>query len=197
MKYQDYLTRDHFDQQEVLAFAHGRLLEDAPDGFNSQLPLPPMLMIDRITALRADGNRGIIHAERDVRIDDWFFQCHFLSDPVQPGCLGVDAVWQLIGFYCAWRGGLGTGRALGCGEIEFLGQIRPHDHCVRYEVDIRRHSTMPHTGVSIAVADATVFVDDQPIYRLQKAKSGLFHDIGYSDYPFRSAQSRGGILERQ
>ena len=117
-----------------------------PSGFEVRLPLPPMLMVDRIVDIESHGVRGRMVAERDVRIDDWFFQCHFQDDPVQPGCLGVDAVWQLLGFYCAWSGALGSGRALGCGEIEFSGQIRPRDHVVRYEITVRRCAALPPPG---------------------------------------------------
>ena len=144
-----------FDKEEMLAFSHGTLLENAPEKFDVRLPIPPMLMVDRILEIRRDGSRGRIVAERDVAVDDWFFQCHFVKDPVQPGCLGVDGVWQLLGFYCAWGGGLGSGRALGCGSIEFSGQIRPHDHCVRYEIDIRRFTTIAHAGATLVIADAT------------------------------------------
>ena len=138
MTYEEFLSRSFFDSTEVLAFGHGVLLEDAPEGFGARFPIPPMLMVDQVTLIESSGNRGRIEAERNVRLDDWFFQCHFSGDPVQPGCLGVDAVWQLIGFYCAWMGGLGTGRALGCGEVDFSGQIRPHDKVVRYEINIVR-----------------------------------------------------------
>src|SRR5258708_13824186 len=101
-----------------------------------------MLMIDRIVAIEADGARGRIVAERDVDPSDWFFHCHFRGDPVQPGCLGVDAVWQLVGLYCSAAGAPGSGRALGCKEVEFAGQIRPYDKVVRYELDIRRFSLL-------------------------------------------------------
>jgi len=153
-------------------------------------------MIDRIIEIRGEGPRGRIVAERDVAIDDWFFQCHFLGDPVQPGCLGVDGVWQLLGFFCAWRGGLGSGRALGCGEIEFSGQIRPHDRLVRYEVDVRRFTEIAHAGATIVIGDATLFVDDEPIYEIKRAKAGTFRDISYSDYPLASGRSRGGKIVR-
>ena len=147
MKYDEFRGSASFDQQELLAFAHGRLVEDPPEAFEAKLPLPPMLMLDRIVEISRERNRGRIVAERDVRLDDWFFQCHFLGDPVQPGCLGVDGVWQLLGFFCAWAGGLGTGRALGCGEVEFSGQIRPHDTVVRYEIDIVRYQELPSLGL--------------------------------------------------
>ena len=196
MKYADFQARDHFAHDELLAFAHNRLIDDPPTGFGARLPLPPMLMLDRITEIRRDGNRGRVVGERDVRLDDWFFQCHFLNDPVQPGCLGVDAVWQLLGFYCNWAGGLGSGRALGCGEIEFFGQIRPHDRVVRVEIDVRRYAELAESGSVIAIGDATLLVDGEPIYSVKRAKTGLFRDIAYRGYPNPSPLSRGGRMER-
>jgi 3-hydroxyacyl-[acyl-carrier protein] dehydratase/trans-2-decenoyl-[acyl-carrier protein] isomerase len=153
-----------------------------------------MLMVDRVTEVTRNGPRGRIVAERDVRVDDWFFHCHFLGDPVQPGCLGVDAIWQLIGMYCAWNGALGAGRALGCQEVEFFGQIRPHDGVVRYEIDIVRYQELTASGSSIALGDAKVLVDGQEIYEIKRAKVGVFRDIDYPDYPWPSSHSRGGRL---
>ena len=196
MKYEEFLQRESFDEQDLLAFAYGNLIADPPEGFAARLPAPPMLMLDRVTEIARKGNRGRCVAERDVNLDDWFFQCHFIGDPVQPGCLGVDGVWQLIGFFCNWAGGVGSGRALGCGEIEFFGQIRPHDRLVRYEVEIRRYTELPESGSAIAIGDATLLVDDEPIYSLKKAKVGLFRDLSYRDYPHRSENSKGGRLER-
>ena len=196
MKYADFRARGHFDKQDLLAFANGTLLEDAPEAFDAHLPLPPMLMLDRITEISRDGSRGRIVAERDVCLDDWFFQCHFRGDPVQPGCLGVDGVWQMLGFYCVWCGGLGSGRALGCGEVEFSGQIRPHDTCVRTEVDVRRYTEIAHAGATLVIGDATLFVDDEPIYEVKRARVGTFREIAYADYPHPSARSRGGKMER-
>jgi 3-hydroxyacyl-[acyl-carrier protein] dehydratase/trans-2-decenoyl-[acyl-carrier protein] isomerase len=131
-----------------------------------------------------------------VNLDDWFFQCHFLGDPVQPGCLGVDGVWQLLGFYCGWSGGLGSGRALGCGEVEFYGQIRPHDKVVRYEIDVRRYTQLANVGASMVIGDATLLVDDEAIYSVKRAKVGTFQRIDYADYPHPSERSRGGKMER-
>jgi 3-hydroxyacyl-[acyl-carrier protein] dehydratase/trans-2-decenoyl-[acyl-carrier protein] isomerase len=196
MKYEEFLGRKSFSKQELLAFAHGSLISDLPEGFKARLPTPPMLMLDRILEIRREDARGRILAEQDVSLDDWFFQCHFLGDPVQPGCLGVDGVWQLLGFFCAWSGGLGAGRALGCGEIEFFGQIRPHDQCVRYEVDVRRYAELSQAGAAVVIGDATLSVDDEPIYTIKKAKVGIFRDIEYSDYPNPSERSRGGRMER-
>ena len=194
MTYDEFRSRAHFAKEELLAFGHGTLVDDAPAGFRARLPVPPMLMIDRILEIARRGNRGRIVAERDVRVDDWFFQCHFLGDPVQPGCLGVDGVWQLVGFYLAWNGALGTGRALGCGEVEFSGQIRPYDQTVRYELDILRAADLPASGSAIAIGDGRVLVDGAPIYAIKRAKVGIFRDIDYPDYPKRSPRSRGGRM---
>ena len=196
MRYEDFRGRSSFDHQELLAFAHGRLVEDPPEAFKAKLPLPPMLMVDRIDEIRRERNKGRIVAERDVRLDDWFFQCHFLGDPVQPGCLGVDAIWQLVGFFCAWAGALGTRRALGCSEVEFSGQIRPHDAVVRYEIDIVRYQELPASGAAVAVGDATVAVDGDVIYTIKRAKVGIFRDIAYRDYPTESELAHGGKMER-
>ncbi len=194
MKYAEFRERSYFTQEEVLAMAYGRLVEDAPEEFRARFPIPPMLMVDRVTDLTRRGARGRIVAERDVRVDDWVFHCHFLGDPVQPGCLGVDAIWQLIGMYCAWSGALGTGRALGCQEVEFFGQIRPHDGVVRYEINIVRYQELATSGSSIAIGDAKVLVDDVEIYEIKRAKVGVFRDIDYPDYPWPSRHSRGGRL---
>ena len=196
MNYAEFLERKSFGKEELLAFGHGSLVSDAPARFEARLPLPPMLMIDRIQQIHREGSRGRIVAERDVALDDWFFQCHFLGDPVQPGCLGVDGVWQLLGFFIAWSGGLGAGRALGCGEVEFFGQVRPHDRLIRYEVDVRRYTEMPRAGACLVIGDATLLVDDDPIYTIRGARVGTFRDIRYPDYPNPSEQSRGGRMER-
>lgn len=195
MTYDEFRGRARFSRQEVLAMAYGRLIADPPEHFRTRLPLPPMLMVDRITHISGGGRKGRMEAERNVRVDDWFFQCHFLGDPVQPGCLGVDGIWQLIGFYCAWSGAIGTGRALGCGEVEFSGQIRPYDGIVRYEVDIVRYQELPRSGSAVAIGDARVLVDDEVIYDIKRAKVGVFKDIDYPDYPFESEHSRGGKME--
>ena len=195
MTYEEFRGRDHFDPVEILAYAHGSLVTGAPDGFDARLPTPPMLMFDRIVEIQRQGARGKVVAERAVRLDDWFFQCHFLGDPVQPGCLSVDAVWQLLGYFCSWAGALGSGRALGCGEIEFSGQIRPHDSVVRYEVDVRRYTELRRTRAAIILGDARVLVDGEAIYAMKKAKVGLFRDLAYEDYPLPGERSRGGVME--
>ena len=195
MKYAEFKGRTHFSKEELLAFAYGRLVQDPPEHFLARLPAPPMLMVDRICEIEAQGSRGRIAAERDIHLDDWFFHCHFNSDPVQPGCLGLDGIWQLLGFYCNWRGGVGSGRALGCGEVDFFGQIRPRDELVRYEVDVRRYAELSNSGACMVVGDARLLVDDQEIYRISGARVGLFRDIDYPDYPLASEHSRGGRME--
>jgi len=193
LTYAEFRERSQFSKDELLAMAYGRLVSDPPDGFAVRLPTPPMMMVDRILEITSDGRRGRMVAEQDVHLDAWFFHCHFLGDPVQPGCLGVDAVWQLIGFYCGWKGAIGTGRALGCGEIEFSGQIRPHDAVVRYEVNIARYQELATSA--IAIGDARVLVDGSEIYEIKRAKVGVFRDIDYPDYPWPSEKSRGGRME--
>jgi 3-hydroxyacyl-[acyl-carrier protein] dehydratase/trans-2-decenoyl-[acyl-carrier protein] isomerase len=196
VKYSEYIERGHLDHDEVLALAYGRLIDDPPEGFRTRLPLPPMLMVDRVTEVSRDGRRGRMVGEQDIRLDAWFFHCHFLGDPVQPGCLGVDAVWQLIGLYCSMNGAVGAGRALGCQEVDFFGQIRPRDGLVRYEIDIVRFQNLPSSGSALALGDARVLVDDQEIYTIERAKVGVFRDIDYPDYPWPSEHSRGGPMER-
>jgi 3-hydroxyacyl-[acyl-carrier protein] dehydratase/trans-2-decenoyl-[acyl-carrier protein] isomerase len=195
--YEEFLARPHLTQEEILAMSYGRLIDDPPEDFKTRLPTPPMLMVDRVVEMSENGRKGRIVGEKDIRLDEWFFQCHFTTDPVQPGCLGVDAVWQLIGLYCAWRGAMGTGRALGSGEIEFFGQIRPHDKLVRYEVDIIRYQALPKSGSSIAIGNARVLVDGEEIYTIKRAKVGVFLDIDYPDYPYPSERSRGGQMEQE
>jgi 3-hydroxyacyl-[acyl-carrier protein] dehydratase/trans-2-decenoyl-[acyl-carrier protein] isomerase len=196
VNFDDFKSRKSFSKEELLGMSHGTLVTDAPPEWTLRLPAPPMLMIDRILEIRRDGPRGRIVAERDVHLDDWFFQCHFLGDPVQPGCLGVDGVWQLLGFFCGWCGGSGSGRALGCGEVEFYGQIRPHDRVIRYEIDVRRYTVLERSGASMVIGDATLLVDDEAIYTVKRAKVGTFERIAYTDYPNASELSRGGKMER-
>jgi 3-hydroxyacyl-[acyl-carrier protein] dehydratase/trans-2-decenoyl-[acyl-carrier protein] isomerase len=195
MRYAEFLERDRYSKEEIFALSQGNLVEDPPAEF-IRLPAPPMLMIDRVVTLERSGARGRIVGEQDIHLTDWFFQCHFRGDPVQPGCLGVDAVWQLIGLYCSAAGAAGSGRALGCKEVEFAGQIRPYNRVVRYEVDIRRFSLLPESGSAVAIGTARVLVDGEPIYVVRDAKVGTFRGIAYSDYPARSKNSVGGIADR-
>jgi 3-hydroxyacyl-[acyl-carrier protein] dehydratase/trans-2-decenoyl-[acyl-carrier protein] isomerase len=195
MQYAEFTRREAYSKEELLALSQGNLVVDPPPEF-VRLPAPPMLMIDRVVELRRDGGRGRVVGEQDIRLTDWFFHCHFRGDPVQPGCLGVDAVWQLVGLFCAAAGAPGSGRALGCKEVEFAGQIRPYNELVRYEVDIRRFSLLKASGSAVAIGTAKVLVDGELIYTIKDAKVGMFQGIAYSDYPARSARSKGGIMDR-
>lgn len=192
MLYREFLDSDGLSTPEVLAFSQGTLIDDPPEGLTGRLPAPPMLMIDSIEEITSVGRGGRIVAQRQVRMDDWFFQCHFKGDPVQPGCLGLDAVWQLVGFFCIWKGAVGSGRALGCAEVDFEGQIRPMDRMVRYELDIRRYTFSDESGVGMAIADARVLVDGQRIYTINRARAGVFPGIAYGDYPRPGKNDRGG-----
>lgn len=195
MNYKDFTSRGYFGQEELVAFSYGRLVEDPPEGFDGRLPAPPFLMVDRILSITGNVRQGKIIAEQDVRFDAWYFQCHMPGDPVHPGCLCVDAVWQLLGFYCIWRGALGAGRALGCSEVFFNGQVRPFNKCMRYEITIKRFSQLKVSGAAVVIGDAKVFVDDEPITEVVDARSGIFRGIIYPDYPLHSANSVGGQIK--
>lgn len=195
MRYAEFLERDHFDYEELLGLSQGNLVEDPPEEF-IRLPAPPMLMLSRVVELQRRGPRGRIVGEQDINVADWFFHCHFRSDPVQPGCLGVDAIWQLVGLYTGACGAPGSGRALGCKEVEFAGQIRPYNKVVRYEVDIRRFSQLKESGSAVSIGTGKVFVDGEHIYTVKDAKVGMFLGIGYPDYPARSQNSLGGIMDK-
>ena len=164
------MQKNSFDRDELLACGHGEMF--GPE--NGRLPLPPMLMMDRVTSITADGGpvgKGQIVAEFDINPDLWFFQCHFEGDPVMPGCLGLDALWQLVGFFLCWKGNPGKGRALGVGEVKFFGQVLPTAKRVRYEIDMKR---VVERKLVMAIADGRVFVDDREIYTATDLRVGLF-----------------------
>jgi len=141
---------------------------------NAQLPLPPMLMFDRIARISETGgayDKGEIIAELDIQPDLWFFGCHFDGDPVMPGCLGLDAMWQLIGFFLGWMGGPGHGRALGAGEVKFTGQVTPDKKLVTYHIDLKR---VIMRKLIMGIADAEMRVDGKPIYAAKDLRVGLF-----------------------
>lgn len=143
---------------------------------NSKLPADNMLMMDRIKLITEEGglfDKGEIIAELDITPDLWFFDCHFKGDPVMPGCLGLDAMWQLVGFYLAWSGGPGRGRALGVGEVKFTGQILPTAKKVTYKIDLKR---VIKRKLFMGIADGTVSVDGKEIYTAKDLKVGLFTD---------------------
>ena len=159
-----------FTREELLQSGRGELY--GPD--NAQLPLPNMLMMDRIVHISDEGGKfgkGEIVAELDITPDLWFFDCHFQGDPVMPGCLGLDAMWQLVGFYLCWAGGPGKGRALGCGEVKFTGQVLPTAKKVTYRLDLKR---VIMRRLVMGIADATMEVDGKAIYEAKDLRVGLF-----------------------
>lgn len=141
---------------------------------NAQLPLPPMLMFDRITNVDETGGengKGVIEAEFDIKPDLWFFDCHFKGDPVMPGCLGLDALWQLTGFFLGWTGAPGSGRALGLGELKLTGQVTPDVKLVKYVVDFKR---VINRKLVMGIADGQMYADGELIYEAKGLKVGLF-----------------------
>lgn len=159
-----------YTREELLRCGHGELFGPG----NAELPLPPMLMFDRITHIAATGglyDRGVIHAELDLQPDLWFFACHFDNDPVMPGCLGLDAMWQMVGFYLGWLGGAGRGRALGVGEVKFRGQVLPHNRTLVYRVNLKR---VMLRKLVMGIADAEMECDGKIIYEASDLRVGLF-----------------------
>ncbi|MBW8190326.1 bifunctional 3-hydroxydecanoyl-ACP dehydratase/trans-2-decenoyl-ACP isomerase [Neiella marina] len=161
-----------FEKQDLLDCAHGKMFGPG----NAQLPAPNMLMLDRIVTITDEGGeygKGQIIAELDITPDLWFFDCHFPGDPVMPGCLGLDAMWQLVGFFLGWTGGKGKGRALGVGEVKFTGQILPTAKKVTYTIDLKRTI---NRRLVMGLADGKVDVDGKVIYTATDLKVGLFTD---------------------
>ena len=159
-------------KEQLLDCGYGRMFGEG----NAKLPVGNMLMMDRITSITEDGGefgKGEIIAELDINPDLWFFDCHFKGDPVMPGCLGLDAMWQLVGFYLAWAGGPGRGRALGVGEVKFTGQVLPTAKKVTYHINLKR---VIKRKLYMGIADGTVAVDGKVIYTAKDLKVGLFTD---------------------
>ena len=166
----DLRTKSAFAYEDLLRCGHGEMFGPG----NARLPLPPMLMFDRITHISDAGGttgKGQVVAELDIRPDLWFFACHFETDPVMPGCLGLDALWQLTGFYLGWRGLAGRGRALGVGEVKFSGQVLPSVKLVRYTVDVRR---VIARKLVLGIADGKMEADGKVIYETSDMRVGLF-----------------------
>ncbi|PKG99610.1 3-hydroxyacyl-[acyl-carrier-protein] dehydratase FabA [Paraglaciecola sp. MB-3u-78] len=164
--------QNSFTKEELLSCSTGELFGPG----NSQLPAPNMLMMDRIVEIHETGgthDKGYIVAELDITPDLWFFACHFPGDPVMPGCLGLDAMWQLVGFFLGWSGGPGKGRALGVGEVKFKGQVLPTAKKVTYRIDLKR---VIKRKLFMGLGDGTVAVDGRIIYEAKDLKVGLFQD---------------------
>ena len=164
--------QNSFTKEELLSCSTGELFGPG----NSQLPAPNMLMMDRIVEIHETGgthDKGYIVAELDITPDLWFFACHFPGDPVMPGCLGLDAMWQLVGFFLGWSGGPGKGRALGVGEVKFKGQVLPTAKKVTYRIDLKR---VIKRKLFMGLGDGTVEVDGRVIYEAKDLKVGLFQD---------------------
>ena len=165
------MTQQHsFSKEELLECGAGHLFGPG----NAQLPVGNMLMLDRISHISSEGGaagKGEIRAELDITPELWFFDCHFPGDPVMPGCLGLDAMWQLLGFFLGWRGNPGRGRALGAGEVKFTGQILPSASLVTYRIDIKR---VIERKLVMGIADGSVSVDGREIYTAQDLRVGLF-----------------------
>ena len=167
------MKKNSYSYDELINCGNGRLFGPG----NAKLPLPPMLMFDRITEINDNSgsfNKGSLKAELDIKKDLWFFDCHFREDPVMPGCLGLDAMWQLVGFYLGWIGNPGKGRALGVGTVKFTGEVLQNVKLVRYEIDMKK--IMSPGGTTVGLANGVVLADDKKIYSADSLKVGLFKE---------------------
>ena len=165
------MQKNSYNYNELLDCGNGKLFGKG----NAKLPLPPMLMFDRITKIETNGGlykKGRIKAELDIKSDLWFFNCHFKDDPVMPGCLGLDAMWQLVGFFLSWLGEPGKGRALGVNEVKFAGEVLEKVKLATYEINIKR--ILKKEGATVGLADGILNADGKIIYKATNLKVGLF-----------------------
>ena len=165
------MKKNSYTYEELINCGNGELFGPG----NAKLPLPPMLMFDRITEINDTSGafkKGSLKAELDIKKDLWFFDCHFNGDPVMPGCLGLDAMWQLVGFYLGWIGNPGKGRALGVGNVKFTGEVLQNIKLVRYEIDMKK--IMSPGGTTVGLANGVVLADNKKIYSADSLKVGLF-----------------------
>ena len=165
------IKKNTFKYEELIECANGKLFGPG----NAKLPSPPMLMFDRITEIKSDSGKykkGLVKAELDIKDKMWFFDCHFKEDPVMPGCLGLDAMWQLVGFFLGWIGEPGKGRALGVNNVKFTGEVLKNVKIARYQVDIKR--ILKKKGTVVGLADGILYADNKAIYEAENLKVGLF-----------------------
>ena len=165
------MKKNSYSYDDLLSCGEGKLFGKG----NAKLPLPPMLMFDRITEINENKGafeKGLLRAELDIKKDLWFFDCHFKEDPVMPGCLGLDAMWQLVGFFLGWIGNPGKGRALGVGTVKFTGEVLQNIKLVKYEIDMKK--IMSPGGTTVGLANGVVLADDKKIYSADNLKVGLF-----------------------
>ena len=165
------MKKNSYSYEELINCGNGQLFGPG----NAKLPLPPMLMFDRITEINDNNgtfNKGSLKAELDIKKDHWFFNCHFKEDPVMPGCLGLDAMWQLVGFYLGWIGNPGKGRALGVGTVKFTGEVLQNIKLVTYQIDMKK--IMSPGGTTVGLANGVVLADGKKIYSADNLKVGLF-----------------------
>ena len=164
-------NKNSFNFEELISCANGDMFGLG----NARLPSPPMLMFDRITKIYDDGgefNKGYMEAELDIKKDLWFFDCHFKTDPVMPGCLGLDAMWQLVGFYLGWVGEPGKGRALGVNAVKFTGEVLKNVKMATYEINMKR--ILKKEGAVVGLANGILNADGKTIYKAENLKVGLF-----------------------
>ena len=170
------IKKNTYSKKDLLDHGQG-VLSGAENG---KLPMPPMLMLDRIININEKGGKfekGLLVAELDINEKMWFFDCHFKGDPVMPGCLGLDGMWQIVGFYLTWLGEKGKGRALGVGDVKFKGQVRPYHKKIIYKIDIKK--LLKRNEKTIIWADGEVATNDRTIYFAKNLQVGLFQDLTY------------------